>query len=178
MMELITGAVEECYNSLTEEQLKAKKLEKPVVTIRHVMASVKATACTPVTEAIESLPDMQRLVLCVAVCVCRVVSTGRISLISLRRYCSMVSQEQTNQSIDPEDFLLYVQRLVDEGLIIFDDGSETNINSKGMVAALNSRIHFGQQLQDVESAIVDKLSENHAYARLIHFVEKHPPSGD
>lgn len=175
MLELVSSAVEKCKKSLTVAQLDAT-MEQPVVTIRHAMQAVKASA-GKVAERIESLPETQKLVLCVAVTACRALPGANFRMAELRDYINAVLKEDGElDTMDNDDFITTIQNLVDQGLLLPSDDGHTDIRAEGLGAFRETQVRFGHQLEDVESIVDQRLSEKPVYGRLMEAIRKRPPA--
>lgn len=174
MLELVSSAVEKCKTSLTVAQLDAA-MEQPVVTIRHAMQAVKDSTWK-VAERIESLPETQKLVLCVAVTACKALPDTNFRMAELREYINAVIKEDGElETMDNDDFLTAIQNLVDQGMLLPNDDGQTDIRAKGLGAFRETQVRFGHQLEDVESIVDQRLSEKPVYGRLMEAIRQRPP---
>jgi hypothetical protein len=176
MLELVDSAIAGSYASLTDAQRRETVLEKPIVTIGDAMKVIKGTVVKYV-DRIEALPEMAKLVLCVAVTVCcNVESSSNFTLSQLRGYCSQIAQREMNESMDFDTFKQLVQQLVDQGLLLpNNDDGDNNICSQGIGPMLDSPVRFGAQLHDVQSAIAETVESKPVYKRLIEHIKEKPP---
>jgi Cdc6-like AAA superfamily ATPase len=174
MMELVSKAVEHKKRSLSELALKAPAPQKPLVTIRDAVQAIKASAPENYSKQIESLPEMAKLVLCVAVSMCKEYPEN-FSFKKLRSYCSFAAEKEFGDSIDLDTFMSLMQLLVDQGLIMPNRDGDNNLNSQGFGALLEKKVHFGAQLQDVENAVIDMLTEKPIYQRLVDHARENQP---
>lgn len=174
MLELVTKAADECLkNSNFSTEVKDGK--KPAVTIRHMMKAIKSTI-PEYAGRVESLPELAKMVLCVAVTISKSVPSIAFTFYYLRKYCSEVCKQLLNTSIDIETFTTISQNLVDQGLLKFGDQEACDVNCRGSDGLLGQPVHLGLQLQEVESAISHLVEENAIYAKMAQHVEKNPPA--
>jgi Cdc6-like AAA superfamily ATPase len=175
MLNLVASAVSIRYDASTDGQLKERGLDQPVVTIRDAMAAAKATVKTYV-DRINGLPEMAKMVLCVAVTLC-CNSSSNFTMRDLRKYCLEVATHESLEKIDFDMFKQLVQHLVDQGLLLPNDDETNDIGNSAIYAVLNKPVHFGDQLQDVEIAIADTLEGKPVYKKLIDSIKNLHPRG-
>jgi hypothetical protein len=175
MLNLVASAVSIRYDASTDGQHKERGLDIPVVTIRDAMAAAKATVKTYV-DRINGLPEMAKMVLCVAVTLC-CHSSSNFTMQDLRKHCIEVAAHEGMDKIDFDMFKQLVQQIVDQGLLLPNEDETNDLGSSAVYAVLDRPVHFGDQLQDVEIAIADTLEAKPIYNKLMDSIKRSYPGG-
>jgi Cdc6-like AAA superfamily ATPase len=173
MLELIRSAVHNCLQSMTPSQQLSTMMDGPLVTIPHIMKAVKETkSLDNYCEIIESLPHVNKIVLCVAVTLGQVSpSWSTIPIAKLHQWTrSVIGLMNPDDEFSIETFRDCVSSLFDQGLLKSDD--EPHVNTVSWTSGHNMLIRLGCQLQDVESALEETLGDNKFYGGVLERVRK------
>lgn len=175
MLELVSSAVDVCKSSLTDAQLDAV-LEQPIVTVRHAMQATKVMNGN-VAKRLDSLPDFQKLVLCLAVTACEALPAANLTTAHLRQYINEILRNDGElELVDSDAFNAAIRNLVDQGLLMPADASDKNTRTNRLGSFRETKPRFGHQLEDVVSIIGKKLAEKPVYGRLMDAIRARPPT--
>jgi Cdc6-like AAA superfamily ATPase len=163
VFELVSKAIDLCRDKLPHHILDGD-LRLPVVTLAHAMMAIRESNVEYSTLVV-SLPTYEKATLCAGVNLSRVLGNKPLTLGLLRRYSFLLL------NIDPygddfvsiEDFKGIVERLYDWGLLKLVDFDSFSFSNLSMSRSSSIQIRFDQQLEDVESALEESLSQNKLY---------------
>jgi len=176
MFDLVTKAADECLKT-EHYSNEVKEGRKPAVTIRHMMKAIKSTI-PEYADRINNLPEVAKTCLCVAVTISKTCSSTPFTFRYLRKYCSEAARQLMSTDIDVDQFMTLFQNLIDQGLLTFGSDEAHDVNGLGPEVLLGKPVHFGLQLQEVESAIEDLMDEKPFYGKLEKHIKENPPAGD
>ena len=165
VLELASSAVAKCMASLSPEQLKETKMEKPVVSLKFMLKAVKDTIQKH-ADTIQGLPQMAKIILCVAVTLNQVGQTSdRMTLGMLKKYVfeSLDSDMYDEDLMSIDTFSNLVQQLFDAGLLLAGTAEPFDVSAHSFSNLYSMPIRVGVQLYDVESALEETLGDNDLY---------------
>jgi Cdc6-like AAA superfamily ATPase len=172
MLELVSHTIRIRYEELSDESRKEAVSKNPVVGIREAIMAIKSTVVAYV-DRIDALPEMAKMVLCVAITLCSHTRSS-YSLGMLRSACSDVAMHEQLEPLDFDTFKQLVQQLVDQGLLLPNDDTDSDIGSGGTFAIHDMPVRFGVQLHDIEAAVSDTLETKPVYRKLIESIKRNP----
>lgn len=156
--------------SLSADERKKRKLDKPIVTMKFMLKASKETM-TKYADTIEGLPNLAKIILCVAVSLNQVEQVSSdMTMGMLKNYVfeSLSGDNMFDDDMDIDTFNGLVQQLFDAGLLLSGTAEPFDISSQYNFTNLYSMpIRLGVHLHDVESALEETLGEQERYRRIM-----------
>ena len=178
-LRLIAKAIEGSRKSLSEEMLKKSGSHADVVKIQHVMKVIKAECNVPHTKRIEGLPDMARIVLCIATALGQVSDEWKIMRIGqLRQFCNEATCQNILDELSIDQFKNIIDDLCDAGLLLRDETDDDMPIERDENNIETMSIRIGVQLDEVECAMEEVVSQNSFYKRMVDFVKENHINND
>jgi len=182
VLDLTASAVSKRLEKMSNEQKSSTTLPCPLVKLPHMMQAVKATN-KRFADVIDGLPQMAKVVLCVAVALAQVGPEWKVlTLGTLKRYCAEASNHNLmDDELNMETFASIIQQLTDSGLLLMGGISGGGTNDATEISQIAhsdvyfTKVQLGVQLQDVESAIEKTLLDQDFYQGMIEYVRKADP---
>ena len=166
MLDLVASAVQIRHDSFSAAQLEGEASDcQPIVSFHDALKAARATVI-PLARRIDALPEMTQLVLFVAVTICS-NSSANYTMQQLKSYCSQVVEHEHLDRIDYDSFKQFVERLVDQGLLMPNSDIDIDFGSRGLSLPHDMPVRFGNQLQDIQAAVADKLEAKPIYKKLV-----------
>lgn len=168
LLELTSSAVSKCYETLAPTTREETTLDKPIVTLRHMMLAVK-DMIQKHADIIDSLPQMAKIILCVAVTLNQAGPEWNvIRLGKLKNFCYAAAREEIfDDNLSDETFFDLVQMLFDAGLLLSGTAERMDVSTYDYDSLHTMPIRLGVQLHDVESALEKTLGEQEFYRGLL-----------
>ena len=166
MLALVASAVQIRHDSFSAAQLEGQASDgQPIVSFHDALKAARATVI-PLVRRIDALPEMTQLVLFVAVTMCS-NSSANYTMQQLKSYCNQVVEHEHLDRIDYDSFKQFVERLVDQGLLMSNSDIDNDFGSRGLSLPHDMPVRFGSQLQDIQAAVADKLEAKPVYKKLV-----------
>jgi len=171
VLSIIANAIFEFKETLSDEEKAQKGVDAPVLKMMHMVKSMRNAA--PHVEIIHGLPQIQRIVLCVATALSQVSENWKImSLNDLRTYVNQFMLRKSMNVVDIDQLSDIISRLEDASLVLAGEGDEI-LHARAYDDQGNRLIRIGVQLEDVELALGNTLLKEDFYKELIAYVKKH-----
>jgi Cdc6-like AAA superfamily ATPase len=172
-LRLIAKAIDFSRKSLTEDDLNKSGSHANVVKIPHVMKVIKAECNVPHAERIENLPDMARIVLCIATVLGQVSDEWKIMRMGqLREFCNEATDNNILDTLSIDQFKNIIDDLCDAGLLLRGENDDDEMPNERDATFESMPIRIGVQLDEVECAMEEVLLQNDFYKRMVDFVRK------
>jgi Cdc6-like AAA superfamily ATPase len=176
-LELAGGAVGKALSLLPAKEAGGKRGEGdgPLVKVIHVMKAIKENTREPQVAAIAALPDVARMVLCVAVALCgeKTSSSGlTITQGKLSNYCKESVKHGVLDRLSPEDFSDVLAQLSDSGVLDLGNGGNgmATTPSLNVGDARTKLVTLKVQLDDVECALEQSLGDKPFFKQIMDSV--------
>ena len=174
-LDMTAQAVRKCETDLSVEQRgqSGDDVVYPIVKLPHMMRSIREGLGMRHTDAIMSMPQAAKIVLCVAVALSTVSPAWKIiRMKDLKKYCAEASRHGLMERLNIDHLFDIVQMLSDSGLLLSGDGNDLRY------AAYQMDVHeiplmLGVQLDDVECALEKTLMNEPFYKNMVSYVKKH-----
>lgn len=145
----------------------------PLVTLSHVMCAIREGMPMKMYDEIRELPQMARVVLCVAVSLSEIWGPAIMTISILKKYCHQAFLQRIMDEWGLENFPYLIQLLVDSSLLIADDDDQFSAYD------MNAKLKSGVHLDDIEIAFGRSLLEEGGfYYDLVKYIKRecpHPP---
>ena len=172
VMEIVSNAVQRCIDSLSEEAL-SKEVgvdDQPPVKINHMMWAIREGNIIKHAYMIQKLPQLAKIVLCIAVAYGHVIGPkAEIRISYLKKLCTTATNHALFDSSDIGSITSFCELLCDSGLLRVANNGQFDPNDT------ESKLIIDVQLDDVECALDESLlNGKHGafYSRLMEFVER------
>lgn len=167
----MSKSIDICLRQLPQSILDGA-LKFPVVTLQHAMMAIRE-ANVEYSTLISSLPTYEKATLCAGVNLARVLGTKPLTLGLLRQYSLLLLDIDPygDEFLSIEDFQGLVERLVDWGLLKLVDFDPFSFSTQSTTRLSQIKIRFDLQLEDVESALEEALSNDKLYQRMAEKVK-------
>ena len=173
-LDMTAQAVRKCETDLSVDQLgrSGDDIVYPIVKLPHMMRSIREGLGMKHTDAIMSMPQAAKIVLCVAVALSTVSPAWKIiKMKDLKKYCAEASRHGLMERLNIDHLFDIVQMLSDSGLLLSGNGSDLRY------AAYQMDVHeiplmLGVQLDDVECALERTLMNEPFYKGMVNYVKK------
>lgn len=174
-LDMTAQAVRKCETDLSVEQRETSgdDVVYPIVKLPHMMRSIREGLGMRHTDAIMSMPQAAKIVLCVAVALSTVSPAWKIiRMKDLKKYCAEASRHGLMERLNIDHLFDIVQMLSDSGLLLSGDGNDLRY------AAYQMDVHeiplmLGIQLDDIEFALEKTLMNEPFYKNMVSYVKKH-----
>jgi hypothetical protein len=151
---------------LSPVQQKNTQMDKPIVSLKFMLKAVRDTVSKH-ADLIEGLPQMAKIILCVAVTlnqVGKVSDTLTLGMLKGYVFAAMENEMYDDDMLSIETFGSMIQQLFDAGLLLAGTSEPFDASSQNSFASLFSTpIRVGVQLEDVESALEQTLGDQDIY---------------
>ena len=174
-LDMTAQAVRKCETDLSVEQQRKSgdDVVYPIVKLPHMMRSIREGMGMRHTDAIMSMPQAAKIVLCVAVALSTVSPAWKIiRMKDLKKYCAEASRHGLMERLNIDHLFDIVQMLSDSGLLLSGDGNDLRYSAYQMDVH-EIPLMLGVQLDDVECALEKTLMNEPFYKNMVSYVKKH-----
>lgn len=172
VLEIVSNAVGHCMDSLSEAELvkEVSNDDSPPVKIKHMMRAIRESNLIKYAEIIRKLPQLAKIVLCIAVAYGHVEGpNAEISLGYLRNLCQQATKYDLFEDMDSGSICSLCEQLCDTGLLRVANNDSFDSSDT------TTKLRIDVQLDDVECALEESLlngTHGEFYSRLMEFVQK------